>query len=350
VKKPVSIAIVAERAGFSSMTVSRVIRGEPSVREETRSHVIAVMRELGYVPSAAAQSLRSRGHPGSAGKKLFALIFGQGTEISVTFFHDIARGVEQTAAQFGLCPIHISLQEDRELAWLRLQTTMSIGGLCGALLVGQFPPEDIRFVQEHVHHAVVLDGPAPNDAGVGCVESGNFEGSLMAIDCLLALGCRHLLVLTVDQEHYFAKAMDLAAGLRRSAGTAIRTVFGCHSSQEACDIVRSIWASGERFDGMFTNDDLAVGALAAFRGLGVAVPGEVKIVGFDDIQYASFTSPSLTSIRIDKFLLGAEAVQTLVSMTRAPEKPSEMKKVIRPALIVRESTGAGTPMPSAPDS
>lgn len=344
-KKPVSIAVVAEKAGVSSMTVSRVIRGESAVKEETRSRVIAAMRVLDYVPSAAAQSLRSRDHFRSAGKSLFALIIGQGTEISVTFFHDIARGVQQAAAEFGLCPIHISLQDDPELAWLRLQTIMSIGGLCGALLVGQFSPEDIRFVQEHVRHAVVLDGPAPCDVGVGSVESGNFEGSLMALDYLLAIGCRRLCVLTVDSGHYFAKAMELAAGLRRSAGTPIRTVFGCRSSQEACDVVRDLWKDDESFDGMFTNDDLAVGALAAFRELGVSVPGEVKIVGFDDIEYASFTTPTLTSIRIDKFLLGSEAVQTLVSMNRAPERLVEMKKVIRPTLIKRQSTSDETILP-----
>ena len=193
-KKPVSIAVVAEKAGVSSMTVSRVIRGESAVKEETRSRVIAAMRVLDYVPSAAAQSLRSRDH-------------------------------------------------------------------------------------------------------------------------------------------------------FRSAGTPIRTVFGCRSSQEACDVVRDLWKDDVSFDGMFTNDDLAVGALAAFRELGVSVPGEVKIVGFDDIQYASFTTPTLTSIRIDKFLLGSEAVQTLVSMNRAPERLVEMKKVIRPTLIKRQSTSDETILP-----
>jgi DNA-binding LacI/PurR family transcriptional regulator len=343
-KRPVSIEIVASKAGVSSMTVSRVIRGEPHVKEETRSRVVEAMRELGYVPSAAAQSLRSQDHFRSAGKRLFALIFGQGTESSVSFFHDITRGAEQAAAEFGLCPIQVSLQEDRERAWLRLQTTMSISSLCGALLVGQFAPEDVRFIKDNVKHVVAVDGPAPQVDGVGSVEASYFEGSLLALDYLISIGCTRVRVLTVDREHYFAKAMDQAASLRRSEAVEIRTVFDCGSGADARDIVLRLWDQGDRFDGLFTNDDFAIGALKAFRELGVAVPAQVKIVGFDDIMYASFSSPSLTSVRIDKFLLGSEAVRTLVSMTRSPAAAGGIKTVVRPTLVVRESTGG----PEAP--
>jgi LacI family transcriptional regulator len=291
------------------------------------------------VPSAAAQSLRSQDHFRSAGKRLFALVFGQGTESSVTFFHDITRGVEQAATEFGLCPIQVSLQESPELSWLRLQTILTISSLCGALLVGQFTLADIRFIQENVKNAVLVDGPAPQGYGVGSVESSNFDGSLMAIDYLISIGCRRLCVLTVERGHYFAQAMELAASLRRSETVEIKTVFDCRGSQDARDIILALWNGGERFDGLFTNDDFAIGALKAFRELDVAVPGVVKIVGFDDIMYAAFTAPSLTSIRIDKFLLGSEAVRTLVSMTHTPERATDMKKVIQPSLIVRESTG-----------
>ena len=103
------------------MTVSRVLRGEPTVKPETRAKVVEMMREMGYVPSAAAQSLRSKNHLTQSGAQLFALIFGRGTESSVTFFHDIVRGVERSASEFGLCPIHVTMQENRHDSWLRLQ-------------------------------------------------------------------------------------------------------------------------------------------------------------------------------------------------------------------------------------
>lgn len=338
-KQKVSIAHVARKAGVSSMTVSRVIRGEPFVREDTRKRVVASMKELGYIPSAAAQSLRSHDRLKASGTRLFALIFGSGTESSVHFFHDIARGVEQAASEFGLCPLQVSLQENPEKSWLRLQTIFSVSSLCGALLAGQFSPEDIRFIRENVKNVAMLDGPAPPDNGIGSVESGNLEGSLLALDHLLARGCRRILVITVEREHYFAQAMALAANARRTGDCSIEVRYDCFKSLEAHELVLKLWNSGKRFDGLFSTDDFAIGAMKALQELKVAVPGEVKIVGFDDIMYSSLTVPSLTSIRIDKNLLGAEAVRTLVAMTRSPETSIDMKKVIRPSLIVRESTG-----------
>jgi LacI family transcriptional regulator len=338
-RKRVSIAHVAERAGVSAMTVSRVLRGEKSVKGETRARVVETMRAMGYVPSAAAQSLRSNNHLMQSGARLFALIFGHGTESSVTFFHDIARGVERCASQFGLCPIHVTLQDDAHDSWLRLQMVFTIGGLCGALLVGQFSRQDVYFVRDRARNVVIVDGPAPQAERIGSVESGNLEGSLMALDHLIQIGCRSILVLTVEREHYFAGSMELAAGARRSEETAIDVLFDCFTSQDARNLVLERWRSGRRYDGIFTNDDFAIGALKALNELGVGVPGQVRIVGFDDVLHSSFTIPSLTTIRIDKFLLGAEAVRTLVALTESPEHASIVKKTIRPALIVRDSTG-----------
>lgn len=338
-KQKISIAHVAKKAGVSSMTVSRVIRGEPFVKEDTRKRVVEIMKTLGYVPSAAAQSLRSSDRLKASGTRLFALIFGKGTESSVSFFHDVARGAEQAASELGLCPIHVPLEDSPEKSWLRLQTIFSISRLCGALLAGQFSYEDIRFIQQNAKSVVIIDGPAPADIGVGSVEAGNFEGSLMALEYLIGIGCRRILVLTVERGHYFAQAMQMAAHARRSETVSIEILYNCFRSLDARDLVRELWKSGKHFDGIFTTDDFAMGALKAFQEMNIAVPGQVKVVGFDDIIYSSFTTPSLTSIRIDKFLLGSEAVRTLAALTRSQDKSVAMKKVIRPSLIVRESTG-----------
>jgi DNA-binding LacI/PurR family transcriptional regulator len=267
----------------------------------------------------------------------------------VTFFHDIVRGVERSASEFGLCPIHVTMQESRHDSWLRLQTILTINSLCGALLVGEFSEEDVYLVRERARNVVIVDGPAPKGDRIGSVESGNLEGSLMALDYLIQIGCRSILVLTVYQEHYFARSMTAAAAARRSPRVEIEVVYNCFTSQEARDMLVERWQAGRRYDGIFTNDDFAVGALKALSELQVSVPGQVKIVGFDDILYASFAIPSLSSIRIDKFLLGAEAVRTLVSLIESPERASSIKKTIQPSLVVRDSTG-GVPAGTGPAS
>jgi len=146
-------------------------------------------------------------------------------------------------------------------------------------------------------------------------------------------------VLTVNRDSYFARSMESAADDRRAQCAQLDILFDCLSSQDARHMVLAQWISGRRYDGIFTNDDFAVGALKALSELGVAVPAQVRIVGFDDILYASFSIPSLSSVRIDKYLLGAEAVRTLVSLIESPERASSIKKTIRPSLIVRDSTG-----------
>jgi LacI family transcriptional regulator len=321
------------------MTVSRVLRGESTVKPETRGRVIDAMRAMGYVPSAAAQSLRSKNHLIQSGARLFALIFGRGTESSVTFFHDIVRGVERSASAFGLCPIHVTMQENPHDSWLRLQTVLTINSLCGALLVGEFSEEDVFFVRDRARNVVIVDGPAPKGERIGSVESGNLDGSIMALEYLTQIGCRRILVLTVDREHYFARSMEAAAKACRSRAVEIDILYNCFTSQDAKGMVLDQWKRGRRYDGIFSNDDFAVGALKALSELSVSVPEQVKIVGFDDILYASFAIPSLTSIRIDKFLLGSEAVRSLVSLIESPEAAASIKKTIQPSLIVRDSTG-----------
>jgi LacI family transcriptional regulator len=319
------------------MTVSRVIRGEATVKQDTKNRVIEVMIKLGYVPSAAAQALRSNESNKNQKSALFALIFGSGTECSVTFFHDITRGVEKAASELGLCPIYVSIFKNTQELWMRLQNVFSLQALSGALLVGQFSSEIIQFIRDNVKNIVIVDGPALNGQGIGSVESGNLEGSIMALDYLIDIGCKKIRIVTVEREHYFAQAMTLAANMRRSQDVSIELWYDCDSSETAERIIMEKWIAGERFDGLFSNDDFAIGAMKALRKLSVSIPQEVKIIGFDDIMYASFAVPPLTSIHLDKYLLGEEAVRTLISLLQSHEKAEDIKKVIRPSLVIRES-------------
>ncbi|SLM18767.1 putative Transcriptional regulator, LacI family [uncultured spirochete] len=319
------------------MTVSRVVHGGTSVKEETRKRIVEAMIRLGYVPSAAAQALRSNKDLTISPSSLFALIFGSGTEYSVSFFHDITRGVEKAALELKLCPVYISIYKDMEELWMRLQGLFSAYSLSGALLVGQFTPEIIQFIRENVKNIVMVDGPAQSGEGIGVVESGNMEGSLLALDHLISLGCRKIKIITVEQNHYFARAMTMAAKIRRSKDVDIELWYNCDSCEKAEELVMTNWNNGNHFDGLYSNDDFAIGAMKALQTLNIKIPKDVKIVGFDDILYASFTVPPLTSVRIDKYLLGSEAVHTLVAISKASNKAENITKVIRPSLIIRGS-------------
>jgi LacI family transcriptional regulator len=92
------------------------------------------------------------------------------------------------------------------------------------------------------------------------------------------------------------------------------------------------------FDGIFCNDELAIGALRAFSDLKIKVPEQVKVMGFDDIAHSPFLMPSLTTVSIDKAQLGREAVKTLIEIAKNREDLRDVKKVIKASLVIREST------------
>ena len=109
-----TIQDVAQKAGVSSMTVSRVICGEGSVSPATRKRVLSVMQELGYVPSTAARAMRSKDKLRANSILCFALIFGADVKTAESFFCDVVKGAEQEAAAHGLCLLQSHWQDSFE--------------------------------------------------------------------------------------------------------------------------------------------------------------------------------------------------------------------------------------------
>lgn len=132
--------------------------------------------------------------------------------------------------------------------------------------------------------------------------------------------------------------MMSAADSIRSRCEIVEVVDAGFTAERANVIVRETFQEGRPFDGIFGNDEVAIGVLRGLAELGIRVPQEVKVVGFDDIMHASFTTPSLTTVRIDRRQLGREAVKTLVEMVRGESDLKNVTKLISGTLIVREST------------
>jgi DNA-binding LacI/PurR family transcriptional regulator len=334
-----TILQVAEKANVSRMTVSRVMSGKDTVSTETRRRVLKAMQELSYVPSLAARAIRSKDNLRASGSLCCALIFGPDVKNADSFFCDVARAAEWGAAQQGLCLLQSHWQDSFEQSWLRLQSVFSVAGLCGAVLAGQFTADEVRSVQKHVNHIVIVDGPVPGDTPVGSVESDNINGCRLALEHLVARGAKRILVMVGPLDnHYFSKAMISAANDISVRCEYIKIVKTDFTPEMGCNIVREVFKDGKPFDGIFGNDELAIGVLYAFSELGINVPEEVKIVGFDDISHSSFTTPALTTVRIDKSELGREAVKMLIEMFRGQDNSINVKKVIKANLVLRAST------------
>jgi LacI family transcriptional regulator len=333
-----TIQTVARKARVSHMTVTRVLRDDKSVRPATRSRVLAAMARLGYVPSPIKRGIRNKDPLRWNGGLCFALVFGPYTHVSDGFFSAVARGAEEAAAGNGLCLVQVHWQTTAAESWPRLQPVFAMDGMCGAVLVGQFTVPDVQKVIGHVKNVVVVDAPAPAGLPVGSVESENLPGCLLALDHLRQRGAKNILVLTGPADHYFSAAMALAADQFRPKMDSVDIVATDYSSAGAEATVKNLWVRGRRYDGIFGNDEIAIGVLRALADRNVRVPRDVRVVGFDDIPYAAFAFPRLSTIGIDKRQLGYESVKTLVEMIRKESPACPIKKMIRANLIMREST------------
>ena len=333
-----SIVEVSERAGVSRMTVSRVMRGQTSVSVETRRLVLKAVEELGCVPSANARAMRSKDALLATGSLCCGLIFGGGTKTADSFFSTIAQAAEEEAAKHGLSLLQSHWEEDFALAWPRLRAMFGVSGMCGAVLAGQFKRKEIQAIGQYTRNIVILDGPAPAGGAIASVEGDYFAGSVLAIDHLVGGGAKNILVITGPYtQHYFAKAMTAAAKSEVRSGVKVEVMCADMTPQSGYEIVKKMCNDGMQFDGIFCNDELAIGALRALAEMKVRVPKDVKVVGFDDIAHAAFTNPSLTTVSIDKAQIGREAVNTLVSIVRGKVDEVNMKKVVKANLVIRES-------------
>ena len=334
----VSITTVADRAKVSRMTVTRVLRGEERVAAKTRNRVLKVMKDLAYVPSPAARAMRSKDKLVSRQATCVAVVFSPDTAVDDGFFCEIARGIEDAAAVHRLCPLQVHWQNRFEADWPRLQSVFAVGGLCGAILIGQFGRDEVATVLKHTLYVVVVDGPAPADLPVASVESDNVGGCRLAIQRLVDGGCKRVQVMTGPLEHYFSQAMMAAGRFFPPERFEMLNFYPCQYTSAAGEaMAKGVWSVEKYFDGVFGNDDQAIGVLRGLADLGIRAPEEVKVIGFDDIPHAAYTQPRLTTIGIDKRQLGREAVAALVDLVSEKKSATEVKAVVKARLVVRES-------------
>jgi LacI family transcriptional regulator len=337
----VSIIDVSKRAGVSPMTVSRVVRSNSNVSDNLKAKVLEAIKELGYVPSISARALRKGSRTLSSMRTCCGLVFGWETQDSASFFSGIAKSAEMEAIDNGLCLLQSHWQNDFEGSLKRLASAFSVPGLCGLILAGQFSVEEVSVITRYCDNIVVIDGPAPNGSGVACIETDYYEGSSLAINHLSCSGSKRLLVLTGPREdHYFARAVSSAVKRHSELFDVIDIEYIDMLYDSGVEIIREKFSDVYAYDAVFTNDEIGLVVLKTFAEMGIKVPEDVQVMGFDNIPYSQYSSPSLSTIHVDKATLGREAIRTLVSYMDSNDRDNflNVKKIIQTSLVVREST------------
>jgi LacI family transcriptional regulator len=331
----INVKDVAALAGVSIGTVSNVLNRPEKVSEQSARRVQDAIKKLGYVRNDAARQLRA-GRSRSIG--LIVLDAGN------PFFSDLARGAETTAAAHGLVVLLGNSADDpvREAGYLDLFEQQRVSGV----LISPIGSSLTRLerMNDRGIPVVLVDRDSRSPA-ISSVSVDDVSGGRLAVEHLLSLGRTRIAFLGGPQS--IRQVADRLAGAREAVSkapgaslevidTEFLSVIGGRNAGSAI----AERAPGNRPDGLFcANDLLAIGVLQALVLLGdVRVPGDMALIGYDDIHFASVAVIPLSSIRQPSGLLGATALDVLLerSTGTAPTQPRSI--VYQPELIVRAST------------
>lgn len=332
---PSTIRDVAERAGVSTATVSRVLAGIGNPRPETADAVMAAVAELDYRPSGVARSLRMKR------TRTLGLIV---TDIENPFFPELVRAADLAARGLGYSILlgSAAYDEHRAMHYLSLMVDRRVDGLIVAS--SQVSDESLRWLLSSPVPAVVVNAET-DGLPVEVITSDNIGGVRLAVEHLVGLGHRRIAYVR-GPASYTADA-PRAEGFRsacRAAGLAPEAtpeVIGdaqFEGGERAA--TELLTRHGEVTAILCYNDVTAIGVLRALRTARISVPGAISVVGIDDIAAASWVVPALTTVAQQKAEMASLAVERLAARLASPSEalvPHTTRLPMR--LKIRESSG-----------
>jgi len=330
-----TIVDVAKLAQVSPATVSRVLNGATGVAPERVDRVRAAVARLQYQPFSPARALRRQL------TDVWAVIVA---DIENPFFTSVVRGIEDGAREFGhrvlLCNSDENL--DQESGYIDMALAERVGGV--VISVASTRQTDLAPLLQQGVPVVAIDR-RPIGAKVDSVLVDNRLAAQHATEHLIESGAARVACITGPRR--LSTANDRLAGYKDALAAAGKTFDDALVLREdfrqagGHDAVRQLFAHGPTPDALFVaNNEMTVGALQALQGLGLDVPGDVLVAGFDDMPWATLTQPSLTAVAQPTYDIGRTAAELLVSARQTPDRPR--RQVVLPAkLIVRESSRRG---------
>jgi DNA-binding LacI/PurR family transcriptional regulator len=334
-KKAVTIRDVARRAGVSVATASRALNGKQVVSPQTRDRILAVMEELGFAPSPAARRL-SLGRTLTVGVVVSFLTRPQAAER--------IRGVDAVLAdsEFDLVIYNVESVQKRDHYLGTLAQSQRTDGL----LVMSLPPslDAVAALGRGPVPVVFIDVHTPSVEDMPRVIGDDAAGGALAARHLLTLGHRSIGFVgdAVSSPFGFTSSTDREAGFTRelaSAGVALPPRWighGAHGRYEARALARELLTGSDRPTAIFAaSDTQALGVVAAARELGLHVPDDVSVIGYDDIEAADYVG--LSTVRQQLFESGRRGAEILLGEIehRADEPPVVQ---LPPELVVRATT------------
>jgi LacI family transcriptional regulator len=325
----VTIEMVAEEAGVSPSTVSRILNGTARVRDVKVRAVEAAIAKLQFMPNPVARSL-------ARGKSMSIGVVTQ--SIDSPFYGEALAAIEKGLLRERYSALIVSGH------WREGNERQSVAHLLGRrvdgiiLLTSCLPDRELVNLSHSV--PLVVTGRSVRGERIFCLDVDSTEGARLATSYLVGQGHRRIAFLSGPPDHPDAlQRLDgYKAALAASKITFSRQLvaYGDYSESGGHRALSELLDSGAEFTAVFAaNDQTACGAMLALHRRGMRVPGDVSVVGFDDLAASAFTIPPLTTVHRSIDEIGAGAAEAIIDLI---ERRTPRAKVSSPKLAIREST------------
>jgi len=332
----INIKDVADKAGVSTATVSRVLNNFPGIRKKTKTKVLKTVRELNYEINAVARSLRQ--------KKTHSIGIIVGNVLS-KFYSELAKSVEDTANKFGYYTILCNGDENpqKELQYLRILKSNRVDGI---ILVPT--GKNVKYIHNLMNTRIKVIFLDRLVEGINCdaVLADNVHGAYKAVKYLIDQGYKKIGIVSgyldrttgAERLKGYLKATE-EAGIARDDSL---IKIGNFKKESGRRLTEELLKQQNKPEAIFTtNIDMSMGALLAIKEMGLIIPEDIGIVCFDDSDWASILQPSITVIRQPVYQMGSMAAELLIRKIEDERKKIDRKvtiETLNTELIIREST------------
>lgn len=325
---------VAQKAGVSVTTVSRVLNGERYVKDDLKARVKKAIDELGYTPSHIARSLV---------RKKTNLIGVIVPDVTSSFYATILSNIEKTASlnDYNLIVCNIIEDIDKEYKYLQVFKEMRVEGV---IVMHEKLNDEIREFIDKMDIPLIFSSVKPNDQKFGSVIIDDRAAAYEATGYLIGLGHRRIAFIGGDMR-------DVTSGQGRYVGYTqamhdnslaiddAHVRFGDYKTQSGYELMEEMCGGGDLPTAVFAaSDDMAVGAMNCLHDKGLKVPEDVSVIGFDGSQLTELVRPRLTSMEQPIREMGQVTIEKLLDLIAG--QTSREDAVLRHRLVVRDSCKA----------
>lgn len=330
----VTIKDVAREAGVSFTTVSHVLNGTRVVAPDTCARVRAAIQGLGYVPNAGARSLR---------KGITRTIGVVGPTNSDYFFGSVVAGISEACYERGfdvfLC--YTEITEERELEYIDSLVQRNVQGI---VLNPVSRDESLKSAVANAARPFIFFQRAIEGLAVDAYVSDDYQGARQAMEHLIGLGHRRIALLRGYSyaSHEVRRREQAYRDILAERGITVREDLiqdGDYSMHTSYQVVRSLLSRPQPPSAVLCySDTMALAAMLAARDLGLALPRDFSVVGYDDIELSSFSNPRLSTVRQSTFECGKAMGARIIQRGMDPHMTPEIFR-LPVSLVVRESSG-----------